>query len=115
MSFIPDMDHPTSWINNKLKFTKIISAFVEHRGIFHSGVFGATLATLTYFFISPIYAWAVLVGFFSHILLDSLTRAGVNLLHPISQLHIRGPIITNTLQETAVLGVIIVLVAIQLF
>ena len=112
-SFIPDIDHPSSWINNRLKVTKIISAFVKHRGIFHSGLFGVSLTVLTYLFISKTYAWPLLIGFFSHILLDGLTREGVNLLHPLGTLHMRGPIITNSLQETVTFGLILLGVAWQ--
>lgn len=100
--FLPDVDHPTSKVNNTMKVTKIIPFFFAHRGFFHS-IFAALLVfAILWKFVGFIYGFGLFVGYLSHLLSDAMTVSGVNFLHPIGKFKIRGPVQTGTFMETIV-------------
>ena len=96
---IPDIDKGSSKINNMLKVTKPISFVTRHRGFFHSLLFGVLIAAIVISYFNKPAGIALLIGFLSHILIDGLNHAGVNLIHPLQKLHISGPIETGSLSE----------------
>lgn len=80
-SLLPDIDHPKSTVALKLK----LYLFIRHRGFTHS-----LTALLLFILIAP---WAeavlhhdlyrgIIIGIISHIFLDTLTPAGVQLFFP---------------------------------
>jgi len=106
-ALLPDIDMPNSKISRKIPvIPKILSIFAKHRGIFHSIFLALGFAAIVWIF-EPVYGIALFAGYFSHLLIDGFTKSGVNLLHPISQLRIAGPIETGKIWEW-VLFVIIV-------
>jgi membrane-bound metal-dependent hydrolase YbcI (DUF457 family) len=106
---IPDIDKTSSTINNTLKITKPIASVVRHRGIFHSIFIGAIAAGLIAYYVNNEMGIALLIGYFGHLIIDSLNHAGVNFIHPIQKMHISGFIETGSLAEhiiTIILGVL---------
>ena len=87
-SALPDIDHPNSKLGRKLR---PISYLFEHRGFFHS-FFALSIFTFIFYLLSNqfIYSLAFLVGYSSHLLLDSLTIAGISPLAPLSNFRLRG-------------------------
>ena len=102
-ALLPDGDHPNSWLGRRLGFfSKFLNFIAGHRGITHSiwiplilGL-GLAIAFGTQFGI-PIF-----IGYLSHVLSDALTKKGINLLHPVTTLHISGFIKTGSWGEWVV-------------
>ncbi|MBW2992415.1 metal-dependent hydrolase [Candidatus Woesearchaeota archaeon] len=108
---IPDIDKGTSKINNFLKITKPIAFVTRHRGIFHSLFFAVLISVLVHLY-NHVAGIALFIGYMSHVLLDGLNHAGVNLIHPLQKLHISGFIETGSWGEhilTVFLGVVFLL------
>ena len=114
-ALLPDIDTPRSKLGSKLGiFSKLIKMIFGHRGIIHT-IWGLlVLCGLFWFFVNRVYGAALAVGFFSHILIDGLTKKGINFLHPFSKMKIAGFVETGTMDETIVLIVILALVIIML-
>lgn len=91
-SFLPDIDSATSFIGRK---AKPISLFLSHRQFFHS-ILCAIVISLVLFNIVGVadYAFAFLVGFGSHLFLDSFNKGGIALFWP-SQIQLKGPFRTR--------------------
>jgi len=98
-SLLPDLDHKESFINNKLKIFKSFSYFVKHRGILHSIWIPLALWLLLDFGFNSRYGSAVFIGYLSHLFSDGLTKAGINIVHPLKQLRIQGFIETGSILE----------------
>jgi len=110
-SLLPDIDHEKSYINKKLKFTKVASIF-KHRGIFHTIYPPALLYVLLYATPFSFIGLAVGIGYLAHLIGDSLTPAGINYLHPFASLHLRGPIRTGSLAEKVFLVLTLVVIVV---
>lgn len=85
-SLLPDIDSPNSTINSKIPPLKIIGFFVKHRGILHSILIPLLIAAAAYFFApigTQIFAYALALGYFSHLIADSVTIQGIPLLSPL--------------------------------
>ncbi|MBW2981379.1 metal-dependent hydrolase [Candidatus Woesearchaeota archaeon] len=105
-ALLPDIDTPNSKISRKIPvIPKILSIFAKHRGIFHS-IFLALAFTAIFWMLKPVYGIALFAGYFSHLLIDGFTKAGVNFLHPVSQLRLAGPIETGKIWEWVFFAVI---------
>ena len=84
----PDVDHPDSKIG---RLVRPVAVLFEHRGFFHSFFAMAIFAVVLYVLSSEmLYPIAFLLGYSSHILLDSLTIQGIMPLHPVSRFRVRG-------------------------
>ncbi|MBW2966390.1 metal-dependent hydrolase [Candidatus Woesearchaeota archaeon] len=113
-AILPDIDTPNSKISHKIPvIPKVLNVFSKHRGIFHS-VFIAILLGLFVSYFSKSYGIALFLGYTSHLLIDGLTKKGVNLLHPLSKLRISGPIETGKIWELVLLIVIVVGIVLSL-
>jgi len=107
-SILPDIDQPNSKISKNIPIlSQIISILSKHRGIFHSLFLAITFSAAIFFFISPLFSLAVLIGYLSHLLIDGFTKKGINFLHPFGHLHLSGFIETGTYSETVVFVLII--------
>jgi inner membrane protein len=108
-SLAPDIDSPTSFMGRK---TKPVSWFFKHRGPIHSFlammVFTAILLLITPNFY---YALAFVLGYLSHLLMDSVTPTGIPFFWP-SKKRMRGKIRTAGLIDVLIL---FVLIAIDIF
>lgn len=95
-SFLPDIDNATSFIGRR---AKPVSLFLSHRQFFHS-ILCAIVISLVLFNLVGVadYAFAFLVGYGSHLFLDSFNRGGIALFWP-SQLHLKGPFKTRGIMD----------------
>lgn len=95
-SLLPDIDHTNSFIGHKMKITsKVINKSCGHRGLTHSPIVQLIIALVLLnlgnsliglvglIYIS--FILGLLVGSFSHVILDSMTKAGVPLLYPFNK------------------------------
>lgn len=100
-SLMPDIDHRGSYLGRRLPLLSLITNItVGHRGATHAPLITVIVATLLAFLsthllsgVQATYALLFIagsmVGSFSHIFLDSLTKSGVPLLYPFSKKHYR--------------------------
>ena len=109
-SIFPDIDERKSKIGKKYKFTsRIINFLFGHRGFFHSIYIPLIVYSIFYNIINEI-GIAVLVGYFSHLFMDAMTRQGIRPLYPIINRKINGFIKTNSLSEKILFLIIILLI-----
>lgn len=95
---LPDIDNGTSDIWDKVRGGNILAKFIQplvgdHRMISHSLLGMAIIGYLLEFILSwmntfvlvdmHIIWWSVMIGFFSHLVTDSMTKQGVPWLFPI--------------------------------
>jgi membrane-bound metal-dependent hydrolase YbcI (DUF457 family) len=101
-AILPDIDHKGSTINRLLNVTRAVPAVFKHRGFFHSvwPALGGGAALWT--FATPTIGLAFLTGYLSHLVSDSLTRDGVNYLHPLLRFKVAGFMRTGALLESLV-------------
>jgi len=95
-SALPDIDHPNSKLGRR---AGIIGLLFQHRGFFHSLFMLLILAVLGSLVSKGVYLYAVVIGFGSHLLIDSITREGIMPFHPLFKLRLRGPIYTGKTME----------------
>ena len=106
-ALLPDIDHEKSTINKVCPVTRILPKFFKHRGFFHSIFPVIILYFIFYSFDQNFIGLSLSFGYLTHLISDSMTKMGINFLHPFSTFHLRGPIKTGTLFETLIfLGVI---------
>ena len=106
-SIFPDIDERKSKIGKKYKFaSRIINFLFGHRGFFHS-IYIPLILYFIFYSISVEIGIAVLVGYFSHLLMDAMTRHGIRPLYPIINRKINGFIKTNSLFEKIIFLIII--------
>lgn len=74
-ALLPDIDRSSSTIGRKFSF---VSWFFKHRGFFHSVYAMIIFSTIIYYFTNSLYVAAFLIGFLSHLLLDSFTKKGIS-------------------------------------
>ena len=98
-SLLPDLDHKSSFINNKLRIFKPFTYFIKHRGILHSIWIPLALWLIIDFGFNSRYGSAVFIGYLSHLFADGLTKMGINMVHPLKQLRIQGFIETGSVLE----------------
>ena len=97
-ALIPDLDTPMSFLGRRLKIVSYpLKFFFEHRGFTHSFLFLLGLFFIGRLFF-PQYIAALLIGCFSHIFLDCLTKDGVRLVWPF-EFKLRGFLRTDGLFE----------------
>lgn len=84
-SLLPDIDHPRSWLGQRLKpVSRLCAALLGHRGVTHSAlaVFGC-LWLLARHDVPERFAAPLVVGYLSHLAADLLTPAGLRLAWPM--------------------------------
>jgi len=112
---LPDCDHPASSINKKIKVTKIATFFFSHRGLLHSIFPPILLSILLYYYANYFIAGAFFIGYFSHLLSDTLTVAGVRLFYPFIDLKISGIIRTGHLSERIIFYLVVVGIIVRIY
>jgi inner membrane protein len=114
-SLFLDIDVPESMLGSKIKWLSRIIAFTfGHRGIIHS-VYILILPIIIIYF-SKIFGYGILIGMISHLLLDSLTKQGIEPFKPLSHYTIKGHLKTGGLFENLVfLGFIVGIVFMLLY
>ncbi len=108
-ALLPDLDHAKSKVGRKLPIlSKITQSIFSHRGFVHSLLFAMISFLIIYIILShyalnTFYAYAFLIGYLSHLAIDSLNPQGVAWLHPFSKYRLKSFIYTNGLGEKAIL------------
>jgi inner membrane protein len=103
-SIFPDIDDGKSKMKKASGIIgSIISYLFKHRGIFHSVIFALGIFVLVIIFWNSYYAFAVLIGYCSHLLGDFITPMGIRLFYPFSNFKIRGPIRVGGIGEWVIL------------
>ncbi len=108
-ALIPDIDKRNSKLGHKLGFvSRLIEILFNHRGIIHSlfaGIaFFVMILVATYNFgISTVYSYAFLLGYLSHLFLDSLNPSGIAWLAPLTGKRMSSRIKTNGIGEVLLL------------
>ena len=110
---LPDIDHTGSMINKAFTITNIIPWFFKHRGLFHS-IWPLLIGSMTLSFVHPLISTAFFIGYGSHLVSDSFTKAGVNWLYP-GKFKIQGPLKTGGIGEGIIFFVFIAVVIAQFF
>jgi inner membrane protein len=97
-SALPDLDTPKSAIGKRIRpVSTIIKFLIGHRTFIHSVWPWAILFLLAYP-LSKEVAFGIGVGYGTHLILDALTRSGVQPFFPFVY-KIRGPLKTGGLSE----------------
>ena len=106
-SIFPDIDERKSKIGKKYKFaSRIINFLFSHRGFFHS-IYIPLILYAGFYYINIEIGIAVLVGYFSHLFMDAITKHGIRPLYPIVNRKINGFIRTNSLLEKILFVIIL--------
>jgi inner membrane protein len=109
-SIFPDIDQRQSKIGKKYKCTSIIVNFLfGHRGLFHS-IYIPLALYFVFYYINNEVGIAILVGYFSHLFMDSITKHGIKPLYPLINKKINGAIKTNSILEKILFLIITLLV-----
>lgn len=83
-SLLPDIDEPDSWIGVRVPIIPaILKSTVGHRGAMHSLAAAAGISLLALLALKdPLYSIAMLLGYLSHLVLDSFNPNGVPWMYP---------------------------------
>jgi inner membrane protein len=84
-SLLPDIDLPTSAVGRPLfPISRALNEQIGHRTLTHSviGILLLVMILLPLFLLAPLIFWALLIGYFSHLLIDTENKAGIELLYP---------------------------------
>lgn len=97
-SLIPDIDSTKSILG---RFFKPVGWVLRHRFWLHS-VFSAVILSVLIAFIDVRMAYAVFLGYVSHLFLDMFNHQGIAIFYPFSKFRIRGPLKTGKTGERVV-------------
>ena len=98
-SVFPDIDIPTSKIGRKNKFfSRAIGFLFGHRGFLHA-IYIPIVLFLIFYSASKEISMGIFIGYFSHLLMDSLTRHGIKPFFPIINKRFYGLIRVNSIFE----------------
>ncbi len=103
-ALLPDLDHPKSFINERLWFTKVVGHVARHRGLLHSALFVGVIFAVSFFTVKP-YAYGLTAGYLSHLIADSFNLGGIAWLAPFSKRRISGPVSVNSYGESLFLAI----------
>jgi inner membrane protein len=84
-ALLPDIDLPTSAVGRPLfPIAKALNEQIGHRTLTHSfvGILLLLLILSPLIFIDSLILWALVIGYVSHLLIDTTNKAGIELLYP---------------------------------
>jgi inner membrane protein len=84
-SLLPDIDLPTSAVGRPFfPISKALNEQIGHRTLTHSviGIMLLLMMLSPLLFIDSLIVWALAVGYISHLLIDTVNKAGIELLYP---------------------------------
>ena len=114
-SVLPDIDTVKSKAGKALQpFSTVVSFVFRHRGFLHSFIFAAIVYFGIRYILSPAIAAAAVIGYSSHLFLDSLTKEGIMPFWPLSKMKLQGFIKTGGLAEKLVFAAMIALLLLRL-
>ena len=98
-SIFPDIDYTKSKIGKKNKLISgIINFIFGHRGLIHT-IYIPLILFIIFYSLNKEIGIAILLGYFSHLFMDALTKQGINPLYPIIDKRIKGFFKTNSFLE----------------
>ena len=97
-SIFPDIDETKSKIGRKNKISIIINLILGHRGFFHS-IYISLILFLIFYYINYEISLAILIGYFSHLFMDAITKKGIRPFYPLINKRINGFFKTNSILE----------------
>lgn len=106
-SLLPDIDQKDARIHRYLPFTRWVEYVFYHRGICHSLLIPALLFSILFSLGYIEIGMAVVLGYCSHLVMDSLTPRGVFYFYPLSGFHVKGFVKVGGLWEMVIFGVIV--------
>ena len=111
-ALLPDIDNPRSKVGRKVKlFSKVFNFLFGHRTLTHSIFFMGVISLIIWKLFDGYYIPFV-IGYGSHLVLDSVTKQGVNFIYPIKQFRISGFIKTGGLFERVFFWLLVFLVVV---
>ena len=112
-SKLPDIDIPESTIGKETRpVSNILSVFFGHRGFFHSLLFILILSFILFLLKIPyVFIIALIIGYLSHLFLDSFTKSGINPLWPFN-IKLKGNFKTGRLLENILFLILCILLII---
>lgn len=116
-SLLPDIDLPTSAVGRPFfPISKAINEQIGHRTLTHSvvGIVLLLVMLSPLLFVDALIVWALAIGYVSHLLIDTVNKAGIELLYPS---HVRAwflsderyRIVVGSREEFILLAVLLVL------
>ncbi len=108
-SIFPDIDNRDAAMGKR---HKIMTRLFEHRGFMHTIFPPLIFSGIVWYLGFQLIALAIFIGYMSHLLIDSITKAGINFLHPLSTFRISGFIKTGGFLE---LILFLVLLGVNIF
>jgi inner membrane protein len=106
-TMLPDIDNLNSYIGKRARaLSRTVRFFSKHREFFHSLACSLLLGMLL-LVIAPNIAFPFFIGYSMHILADSFTVEGVQILWPLEK-RSKGPIKTNGLTEKIIFAILII-------
>ena len=115
-SLLPDIDSPYSKLGRKIKpISGVIKFIFGHRGFFHS-VIPAILIYVVFRYILDmrLIGVALLIGYILHLVIDGLTKEGVNYFYPFVKFRMSGFVKTGGMLEWLIFCVLVFLVGVKL-
>ena len=98
-SILPDIDEKKSKIGKKNKLLSgIINFIFGHRGLIHS-IYIPLILFIIFYNLNKEIGSAILLGYFSHLFMDALTKTGIRPLYPIINKKINWFFKTNSFLE----------------
>ena len=106
-SIFVDIDLSKSKIGRRTRpISSLINIIFSHRGIIHSAYIPLLLFLILYLNNYTYVGIAILIGYIGHLILDGLTKEGVNLFYPF--LEFRGLVrVGGSIEKIIFLGLII--------
>ena len=104
-ALFPDIDQSNSKVG---KHIKPIGFFMKHRGIMHTIWIPLAFAALSFPF-SPDIAFALFLGYTSHLVADAFTKEGVRFIYPI-KVRAKGFIAVGSIGEKMLFTILLFIV-----
>ncbi len=110
-SMIPDLDYHFEKLRKETPMLKVVFRKNVHRKILHNiWAMSVTSSIIFLFFQSTSILAVSLLGYASHLLLDSLTPRGVTLLWPIKKMRIKGRVKTGSIVEKLIAASLMIVI-----
>lgn len=113
---LPDIDYPKTKVGREFGFiSKILNFLFEHRGFMHTIFPPLILFAFSVKAGFPHIGFAMLLGYFVHIITDSLTYSGVKIFYPLLNFKVQGFFKTGGLFEYSILFVVSIFTVLKIW
>ena len=114
-TMLPDLDNPYSKLGRKVRpVSSLIKFIFGHRKLFHSLIFVSLLFFVIYYILDfKLIGIALSVGFVLHLVLDGLTKEGINYFYPFLKFRVSGFIKTNGILEWFLFCILVLFVGLK--